>query len=501
MTKTRPEVSQSDIEELRKAFLADLASKPNDCIHPKDLAKIKNDDDWLRRFILHQEGNIENAHSMMWTSVTWRKEQDVNDINESNVKMDLICMGQFFIFGADVDNCKLLVFKCKKYTKNSIDMDVLKRCIIYWFERLERECNGDQCTIFFDMEGCGLSNMDMEVIKYLIGLFKEYYPYFLNYILIFEMPWVLTAAFKIVKSWLPEKAVEKIKFISKKDISTYVPAEHILQAWGGQNPYVFSFIPETFPEKDIEKVEEERIISTNNSKKVHFVEGSMPEQTASSNADKESDGGYLKVTPPSIITFIRDANELVSTLELQNADDTLHVSYKLKTTSPEKFRVKPSTGCLAPGEIAVINVTLLPGFQLGGLSRDKFLVMSTPMESNELDHLDLPELWKNTGGRKVYQHRLKCIQSGEVTKNGNVVISTPNTVVENDQNNFNALCSSISELRNTQVELRNSIKYTQYIQIVTLCVVLIVGIVLGYMALNVKEVSPEHSYCRELNNP
>lgn len=36
-----------------------------------------------------------------------------------------------------------------------------------------------------------LTNMDMEYTKYLINLCKMYYPNFLNYILIFEMPWVL----------------------------------------------------------------------------------------------------------------------------------------------------------------------------------------------------------------------------------------------------------------------------------------------------------------------
>ena len=37
----------------------------------------------------------------------------------------------------------------------------------------------------------GLSNMDMEFTKYLISLNKLYYPSFVNYILIYEMPWVL----------------------------------------------------------------------------------------------------------------------------------------------------------------------------------------------------------------------------------------------------------------------------------------------------------------------
>ena len=66
----------------------------------------------------------------------------------------------------------------------------------------------------------------------------------------------------------------------------------------------------------------------------------------------------------------------------------------MKTTSPEKFRVRPSTGCLSPGSKATITVTLLQGYQIGGLSRDKFLVMSMPVESSDISLSDLTELWK-----------------------------------------------------------------------------------------------------------
>jgi CRAL/TRIO domain. len=41
------------------------------------------------------------------------------------------------------------------------------------------------------MAESGLANMDMDYTKYLIGLCKQYYPNFLNYIVIFEMPWVM----------------------------------------------------------------------------------------------------------------------------------------------------------------------------------------------------------------------------------------------------------------------------------------------------------------------
>ncbi len=40
--------------------------------------------------------------------------------------------------------------------------------------------------------------MDMELIQYMIQVFKDYYPWSLNYILVYEMPWVLNGKFFFV---------------------------------------------------------------------------------------------------------------------------------------------------------------------------------------------------------------------------------------------------------------------------------------------------------------
>lgn len=66
----------------------------------------------------------------------------------------------------------------------------------------------------------------------------------------------------------------------------------------------------------------------------------------------------------------------------------------MKTTSPEKFRVRPSAGVLAPGETISVTLTILPGFQLGGLTADKFLVMSMPVEHADMTSAEVADLWK-----------------------------------------------------------------------------------------------------------
>jgi hypothetical protein len=52
----------------------------------------------------------------------------------------------------------------------------------------------------FDMEGAGLSNMDMELVRFVINCFKIYFPDLLQWMLVFNMPWVLQGEW--VWSWL-----------------------------------------------------------------------------------------------------------------------------------------------------------------------------------------------------------------------------------------------------------------------------------------------------------
>lgn len=53
-----------------------------------------------------------------------------------------------------------------------------------------RKTNHGRFSMFFDLSGCGLSNFDMNMTRNLIGILKGYYPNSINYLLIFEMPWI-----------------------------------------------------------------------------------------------------------------------------------------------------------------------------------------------------------------------------------------------------------------------------------------------------------------------
>lgn len=69
------------------------------------------------------------------------------------------------------------------------------------------------------------------------------------------------------------------------------------------------------------------------------------------------------------------------------------VTMQIKTTSPEKFRVRPSCGLITSNTVTV-HVVLQPGLQPAGILREKFLIMSFLLDDDTSSGLDLVEAWK-----------------------------------------------------------------------------------------------------------
>ena len=86
--------------------------------------------------------------------------------------------------------------------------------------------------------------MDMDLIQFIIKCLEEYFPYNLNYILVIDMSWLLTAAWKIIKGWLPASGVRKIKFLTQSNLGEYITEDQQLVIWGGKEVWEYKFAEE-----------------------------------------------------------------------------------------------------------------------------------------------------------------------------------------------------------------------------------------------------------------
>lgn len=466
------EVQTELITEFREKFFKKLVDEgpPDPKFHPVDIAKIKDNNHWLQRFLEHNENNVQEALNMLWETCCWRSKFGTNEITEENVMKEYLNSELCFIHGKDRDGKTMFIIRCKLHTKGSKDFSQLQKLVVYWFERLERQTNGNQISLFFDMSDTGILNMDMEFIKYLINLCKNYYPNFLNYIIIFEMPWILNTGFKIIKSWLPPKAIPKIKFVQKNNIHEFVEPNDILTCWGGSNEYVFKFVSEA-------QNNDATMNGKFDNKKVHFTEASpLTEQSPSNFGEQAIEEQLLSVEPDALI-FTKTGNEISGTITLKNVTTDKPLSYKVKTTSPGKFKVRLSSGVLLPQEQRTISVVVQQEHNIRGLLQvDKFLVMCLPLKNANASAQELAALWKSE--KPAEEHKLRCCDGG-ITSSESSKLHSTSGISESGQ--IDILSRKITHLKDSHTKLYNDVAFLKYLSFFSMTVTIIMAILVIYI--------------------
>ena len=213
------------VQTLRNELKERISLEAEGMFDTRDVDKLMKEDGYLARFWIHSffipGDRVENAVNLVIDTFKWRKDFGVNDITEDDIDSDILDRGSLYYHNRDKKGSKLLVFCIRKHNKDAKKMDIMKKMLIYILERLEKEEDGKKITIIFDSEGAGISNFDLEQVKFLIHVLISYYPNFVEKILVFEMPWILNTAWKIIKSILPPPAVARIKFVTKNNIKVW----------------------------------------------------------------------------------------------------------------------------------------------------------------------------------------------------------------------------------------------------------------------------------------
>ncbi len=70
----------------------------------------------------------------------------------------------------------------------------------------------------------------------------------------------VSAAWKIIKTWLPAAGVKKIKFLNKDTLTQYVSDDQKIPAWGGSVEWKYVFEEEVVDEH-IDIIEKEEAVS------------------------------------------------------------------------------------------------------------------------------------------------------------------------------------------------------------------------------------------------
>uniref|UniRef100_A0A7N8Y238 Motile sperm domain containing 2 n=1 Tax=Mastacembelus armatus TaxID=205130 RepID=A0A7N8Y238_9TELE len=425
---------EKKIEETRQRFKNEFLQDSTEKYDSRDVERLQKDDALVEGYLTWRLHVVDEALKMIDESFQWRKEFGVNDLSENSIPKWMFETGAVYLHGYDKEGNKLFWFKVKLHIKDAKTILDKKKYVAFWLERYAKKEPGMPLTVVFDMSESGLSNIDMDFVNYVINCFKVYYPKFLSKMIIVDMPWIMNAAWRIVKSWLGPEAISKLKFASKAEVQTFIDPEYLPPYLGGTDPFKYSYPPlpdddfqtpicdngpivseDEIESKDSEMEGKDTLESSFNSeiavkpKKVNFLE----ESVRGDDNDKGDTsvrtkgprkpvttfkGLLLDVSPAEELSFGSGEMEKKSLIILSNVTKN-QVAFKVRTTAPEKYRVKPSSSWCEPGATVDIVVSLHGGSQVS--PQDRFLIMAAEMDS--VVSQELTQFWKEFFSHQLLQ--------------------------------------------------------------------------------------------------
>lgn len=138
----------------------------------------------------------------------------------------------------------------------------------------------------------------------------------------------------------------------------------------------------------------------------------------------------LLIDPPNEISFTGDFTVRVckTKLSLSNPTD-MKIAYKVKTTAPRRYCVRPNSGQINPGETAEVNIMLQPSQNNDDLQKHKFMVQSIELATQEQLDREVDALFKDTPSGQVMSKKLYC-QFNNVADDGNGQVDEAEVMME-----------------------------------------------------------------------
>ncbi|KAI0236319.1 Motile sperm domain-containing protein 2 [Lamellibrachia satsuma] len=216
---------ECSVAALRDLFLTKYADSLETDYDSRDVEMVRNNDKFLDCF-LSSCTDLNEVTQDMDVTLKLRKDYTLNDLTMESFPKEMLERNIIYWHGKNKDGKKIMYFKVAHHKKGTYVED-LKKYMAYFLEQHFKEHMGEHIAVVFDFSGAGLLNMDLEVVRFIISALSTYFPSTTAYILLFEMPMLLSAVWRVIRSWLSEAQKKKIFQVNKTSIQEYITTDQL----------------------------------------------------------------------------------------------------------------------------------------------------------------------------------------------------------------------------------------------------------------------------------
>lgn len=256
------------VQRVREKFLLEYETD-KDSFNSEDIRKIRNDDWYIKRFLILAYKNEDDATVKLIDAMKWRKEKRIRETEDNYFPKEFFQLGALFIYETDKDGLPMLYMRAKYIMKIPEIRESIKKFTIHKIFEIDEQTYGSGWGVVIDFTDCNYSSYEnMDMLHFFITAMHYYFPAGLDYALCYNIPWALKACWTMVKYWIPEKRRKMVQFASGDQIYNFIDKDKIPLEMGGSCKREYKQCPENSPsgvdfgiyELGLTRQEAERII-------------------------------------------------------------------------------------------------------------------------------------------------------------------------------------------------------------------------------------------------
>lgn len=214
------------IERTRELIKKRYAEKPEH-FNKGDLHRILNDDWMVSRFLLRCRLDPPRSVDLMEAATKFRNEFRMGQTQLNDFPSEIHSVGGIFMYAPDKVGNVTLWMRVKHHRRSNELTNIMKQFVLCVMEECDKAADGRGVAVVFDLSSCGIKNADPSFLFWLLNSFRSYCPKGLSYILVYNLPWVLSATCSLAMSWLSSTNRKRLRFIEGQDIQTYIAPENL----------------------------------------------------------------------------------------------------------------------------------------------------------------------------------------------------------------------------------------------------------------------------------
>lgn len=230
MERSMPDVDYSNlVKDLRAIMIEEIEKEPSK-YSQEDVEKVYKDEWFVARYLLRVKLDMKQAQQMMKKALEFRNSPAVNI---KVFPIEFYRIGALFVYEPDRKGNIPVYMRIRMHQKIPIVQQFLKAFLFNMIEEADKQANGKGIVLVFDLQGASISNVDMDLLFFVITALVNYFPKGLSYMLVNELPWFLRSVWLVAKQWLSDDHKDLVKFSDSQTIYEYFKEENLPDFLGG----------------------------------------------------------------------------------------------------------------------------------------------------------------------------------------------------------------------------------------------------------------------------